>query len=598
MSDVSILNLTALAAASLQSDDVLAIVDVHDNTQSPAGSTKKILLSSVFTNPTFITSATVTGDLAATTAVFGPSDPGQNRPLQVQGDGSGMAYFAGSLTNLANTDGLLVLTNTSATTNGAYDDFGISSQITAQTINTGVTDTGARVAITGDAYSALTAFRGTLSDQIGVRGRAGFANATAGARVLRARAGYFEIRSEAGGTGAQIDDAYGVYITNDSTAGATILRRWDLFAGSTLGMSYFAGKVGIGVDGSVGPAYKVDISTTANNDRGVNIANSGSGTGSIGLLSTVSGPATTNYGVRAVVSGGGTNYAFYADSGLSFFGDGASITGTLSLATAVSKIIPGATSLSLRNHADSADNLLIADGGAITTRTSLVVSTFLAVGGAAVSAGSNFINLPSGTASISHNGATFLQRTGTVTSLRAFSGGTLVLANSSGGAIATLDDGTSAATFAGALTVSTGATTLKDLSATLGQFSADSTTLVLNAPTTYTAIRFNQAGGGVGFVGVDKTQALCSTSTNGDMVVRSDVTGNVLFANSGTQTAKISSTGALTLAATITTVAPTGGAGVWKLGIANSVAPSSPNRTVTVEIGGTLYYLHAKTTND
>lgn len=48
----------------------------------------------------------------------------------------------------------------------------------------------------------------------------------------------------------------------------------------------------------------------------------------------------------------------------------------------------------------------------------------------------------------------------------------------------------------------------------------------------------------------------------------------------------------------LNTGAPTGGAGAWKLGIANAVSPTSPNRTITVDIGGTLYYLHAKTTND
>jgi hypothetical protein len=30
----------------------------------------------------------------------------------------------------------------------------------------------------------------------------------------------------------------------------------------------------------------------------------------------------------------------------------------------------------------------------------------------------------------------------------------------------------------------------------------------------------------------------------------------------------------------------------------NTVSPTSPNRTVTIVIGGTTYYLHAKTTND
>jgi hypothetical protein len=48
----------------------------------------------------------------------------------------------------------------------------------------------------------------------------------------------------------------------------------------------------------------------------------------------------------------------------------------------------------------------------------------------------------------------------------------------------------------------------------------------------------------------------------------------------------------------LTTSAPTGGAGAWELGVANTVTPTAPNRTITIEIGGTVYYLHAKTTND
>ena len=60
----------------------------------------------------------------------------------------------------------------------------------------------------------------------------------------------------------------------------------------------------------------------------------------------------------------------------------------------------------------------------------------------------------------------------------------------------------------------------------------------------------------------------------------------------------VDASGNTTLAGTLTTSAPTGGSGAWELGIANSVSPTSPNRTITVEIGGTAYYIHAKTTND
>lgn len=40
------------------------------------------------------------------------------------------------------------------------------------------------------------------------------------------------------------------------------------------------------------------------------------------------------------------------------------------------------------------------------------------------------------------------------------------------------------------------------------------------------------------------------------------------------------------------------GTNAWTLGAANAVSPTSPNRTLTVTVGGTTYYIHAKTTND
>lgn len=45
--------------------------------------------------------------------------------------------------------------------------------------------------------------------------------------------------------------------------------------------------------------------------------------------------------------------------------------------------------------------------------------------------------------------------------------------------------------------------------------------------------------------------------------------------------------------------APSGGTSqAWKLGTVASVTPTSPNRTIEVEVNGTTYYLAAKTTND
>jgi hypothetical protein len=58
-------------------------------------------------------------------------------------------------------------------------------------------------------------------------------------------------------------------------------------------------------------------------------------------------------------------------------------------------------------------------------------------------------------------------------------------------------------------------------------------------------------------------------------------------------------TGNVTTTGSVTTEAPTGGtAAAWRLGTVASVSPTSPNRTIEVDIGGTIYYIAAKTTND
>lgn len=75
-------------------------------------------------------------------------------------------------------------------------------------------------------------------------------------------------------------------------------------------------------------------------------------------------------------------------------------------------------------------------------------------------------------------------------------------------------------------------------------------------------------------------ELLLNTSTdNGDYKLQ--VNGNSLFSGN------------------IRTAAPAGGtANDWRLGTVATVSPTSPNRTIEVSIGGTIYYIHAKTTND
>ena len=80
--------------------------------------------------------------------------------------------------------------------------------------------------------------------------------------------------------------------------------------------------------------------------------------------------------------------------------------------------------------------------------------------------------------------------------------------------------------------------------------------------------------------------------------IRSD--GEVLIGSTTDAGAyKLQVTGEAIITAGIRTDAPSGGtAATWKLGTVATVSPTSPNRTIEVEIGGTTYYIHAKTTNN
>lgn len=61
----------------------------------------------------------------------------------------------------------------------------------------------------------------------------------------------------------------------------------------------------------------------------------------------------------------------------------------------------------------------------------------------------------------------------------------------------------------------------------------------------------------------------------------------------------LKSNGNATFSGSVQTSAPSGGtAAAWKLGTVATVSPTSPNRTIEVDIGGTIYYIHAKTTNN
>ncbi len=89
----------------------------------------------------------------------------------------------------------------------------------------------------------------------------------------------------------------------------------------------------------------------------------------------------------------------------------ASFSGTVSLTAAVSKIVPGATSLSLRNSADNADNILIADNGNTTVRGTMTATGGFIGAGSVLATEQNttsgtsidFTGIPSGVKQITMN---------------------------------------------------------------------------------------------------------------------------------------------------------------------------------------------------
>lgn len=102
-----------------------------------------------------------------------------------------------------------------------------------------------------------------------------------------------------------------------------------------------------------------------------------------------------------------------------------------------------------------------------------------------------------------------------------------------------------------------------------------------------------------GFVGWASNTLRIGTEKGGTGTARA-----LEFQTDGVTRLTIATGGGATFSGTLESVsvktgAPAGGtSGTWKLGVAATVSPTSPNRTIEVDIGGTIYYIAAKTTND
>jgi hypothetical protein len=125
---------------------------------------------------------------------------------------------------------------------------------------------------------------------------------------------------------------------------------------------------------------------------------------------------------------------------------------------------------------------------------------------------------------------------------------------------------------------------------------------------------FQQNGSTIGWIGNGSSAVIGGSTT--DFVFNSQST--LVFALGGTRVATFNTSseflvgtgvdngdfrlqvnGNAEIRGNIRTSAPPGGtANDWRLGTVATVSPTSPNRTIEVSIGGTIYYIHAKTTNN
>jgi len=144
--------LVAITSGSMASDDVLAITDVHDATQSPQGSTKKTVLAQLYLTQTVpVTVSTPLPDIAQTW------------------NASGVVFTAVrvNVTNTASASGSLLLdVQVGGTSQWKVDKTGAVTQASGLTVTTG----GITVSAGTTAVQALTATTGVLTGAVTVGG--------------------------------------------------------------------------------------------------------------------------------------------------------------------------------------------------------------------------------------------------------------------------------------------------------------------------------------------------------------------------------------------------------------------------------------------
>ena len=134
----------------------------------------------------------------------------------------------------------------SCTTNASNFMLAFDMDVSDMSVSAGVTDSGYRMGVRGNAIASTTGFAGTLATQYGVLGRAGISSATSGAVVTNANGLYGEVLNGVAGT--TVGSGYAVRGVNTGTTG-TMTHRWGahIETGGSTGKNYFSDTIMIGV---------------------------------------------------------------------------------------------------------------------------------------------------------------------------------------------------------------------------------------------------------------------------------------------------------------------------------------------------------------
>ena len=373
------------------------------------------------------------------------------------------------------------------------------------------------------------------------------------------------------GAANQATNNYGFYTSQSSGTGV-----WAFF-GSSTAQSAFGGNVRIG--STVAPTVALDV------------------TGAALISSTlgVTGATTLAVSGNGIGGAGQANVALYLKENATVPSAGASVWGVRSL---------------LLTDTSATGNARAFEGGIYTPDAVFTLSNAIVFQASAGSKGASstwtawtgFYAQNNSGASTTYGFYTDMSSSGGGTKWAYFHTGTANSAINGNVRIGSTTAPTVALDVTGAALISStlGVTGAVTLSSTLAVNGTDLTTTqttfnLLNA--TATTLNVGGAANTINMGSGTGTLRLFSADVTIAAGGVMDSTSGFTLKQTGTARLTTSGTGVI-VGGSVTTGSTGASAGAWKLGVAYVVSPTSPNRTIEVNVEGTIYYLHAKTTNN